>query len=316
MRRWLDATIGGVLVLLLLVGSLRWIDTTWRPVVVLQSVGPFVVVALGLLLVATLLLRRWWMLLPVGICAALAWAMALPTFFAHTVPGPGNLTVMSANLYYGRANADHVMAAVRTHEVDVLVLTEVTPDVIDRLDAAGLTRLLGHRTGEARPDTFTGTMIYSRLPMTVVSGTANPSVEQTPSLQPEVVLTVGGRQVRLKAAHPMAPLPGETDQWRAGLAALQRWKDDVPTGERLVIAGDFNASFGQPAFRDLADGLVDAQRAAGEGWVRTWPVVGRRMPPFVALDHLLSRGLGVVDAGQVAFHGSDHMLVWASYALR
>ncbi|HET8593602.1 MAG TPA: endonuclease/exonuclease/phosphatase family protein [Intrasporangium sp.] len=316
MGRWLDATIGALLVLLVCVGALRWIDTTWRPVVALQSLAPFVVVGLGLLLVATLLLRRWWMLVPVGACAVVAWAMALPWFFAATVPGPANLTVMSANLYYGRANADQVMAAVRAHEVDVLVLTEVTPDVIGRLDEAGLTRLLGHRAGEARPDTFTGTMIYSRLPMTVVSGTASPDVEQTPSLQPEVVLTVDGQQVRVKAAHPMAPIAGETGQWRAGLTALERWKRDLPPGDRLVVAGDFNSSFGHPGFRQLAEGLVDAQRAAGEGWVRTWPVVGRRMPPFVGLDHLLSRGLGVVGAGQVAFHGSDHMLVWASYALR
>lgn len=315
MRRWLDAIIGALLVLLVLVGALRWVDTTWRPVVILQSVGPFVVVALGLLAVATLLLRRWWMLLPVGACAVAAWAMALPVFFAHTVPGPPNFTVMAANLYFGQANADQVMAAVRDHGADVLVLTEVTPDAIDRLDAAGLSRLLGHRTGEARPDTFTGTMIYTRLPMTVVSGTADPAVEQTPSLQPEVVLTVDGKPVRLKAAHPMAPLPGETVQWRAGLTALDRWKQDAPAGDRLVIAGDLNSSFGHPGFRQLADGLLDAQRAAGEGWVRTWPVVGQRVPPFVALDHLLSRGLGVVDAGQVAFHGSDHMLVWASYVL-
>lgn len=316
MQRWLDGIIGALLVLLVLVGALRWVDATWRPVVILQSLGPFVVIGLGLLFVGTLLVHRWWMLLPVGSCAAVAWAMALPTFFAHTVPGPANFTVMSANLYYGRANADQVMAAVRAHEVDALVLTEVTPDVVDRLDAAGLTRLLGHRTGEAHAGTFTGTMIYSRLPMTVVSGTANPAIEQTPSLQPEVVLTVDGQQVRLKAAHPMAPIPDQTAQWRAGLTALQRWKGDVPAGDRLVLAGDFNASFGHPGFRQLADGLVDAQRTAGQGWVRTWPVVGRRMPPFVALDHLLSRGLGVVAAGDVAFHGSDHMLVWASYTLR
>lgn len=313
MRRWLDPLIGTVLVLLVVAGAARWVDTTWRPVVVLQSLGPFVVVGLGLLAVGTLLLRRWWMLLPVGACAVAVWAMALPTFLAHTVPGPAQLTVMAVNLDAGRASADQVMAAVRAHRVDVLVLTEATPDVIDRLDTAGLTGLLGHRTGEARPGTSTGAMIYSRLPMTVVSGTAQPAIEQTPNLQPEVVLTVHGRQVRLKAAHPAAPEPGRTIEWRAGLTALGTWKQDIPTGDPLVLAGTFNASFGQPGFRRLADGLDDAQRAAGQGWVRTWPVVGRRWPPYVAPDHVLSRGLGVVDAGEVAFHGSDHMLVWASY---
>ncbi|WP_347352130.1 endonuclease/exonuclease/phosphatase family protein [Intrasporangium sp.] len=315
MRRRLDALIGTLLVLLVVVGASRWVDTTWRPVVVLQSLGPFVVVGLGLLTVGTVLLRRWWMLLPVLACAAVAWGMALPTFFAHTGSGEPNLTVMAANLDQGRANADQVMAAVRAHDVDVLVLTEATPDVIGRLDAAGLARLLGNRAGQARPGTFTGTMIFSRLPMTAVPEPSDAAPAHTPSLQPEVDLTVDGRPVRVKAAHPVAPLPGATDQWRAGLAALEHWKQGVPAGERLVLTGDFNASFGHPGFRALASGLVDAQRAAGLGWVRTWPVVGQRWPPFVALDHVLSRGLSVIDAGQVAFHGSDHFLVWAQYAL-
>ena len=33
------------------------------------------------------------------------------------------------------------------------------------------------------------------------------------------------------------------------------------------------------------------------------------------LDHVLSRGLTVVDSGQVALNGTDHAAVWASYAL-
>jgi endonuclease/exonuclease/phosphatase (EEP) superfamily protein YafD len=315
MRARIDIALGVVLVALVVVGALRWADTTWRPVIVLQSVGPFVVIGLSLLVIATLLARRWWMLVPVGVCAAIAWALALPGFFASTVEAPVELTVMAANLDVGQANADQVMAAVRAQGVDVLVLTEVTPDVLERLDEAGLGRWLPRQTGAPHADASTGTMILTRLGMTVVSGTADAAVEQTPSLQPEVVLEVGSTPVRLKAVHPVAPVTGATDQWRAGLSSLDRWKEGLPEDEALVIAGDFNASAGNPAFRRVASGLVDAQTAAGLGWIRTWPVVGQRVPPFVALDHVLSRGLSVVDAGQVAFHGSDHFLVWAKYAL-
>ena len=80
------------------------------------------------------------------------------------------------------------------------------------------------------------------------------------------------------------------------------------------MAGDFNAAFGHPGFRDLAAGLDDAQRTDGQGWVRTWPFAGNRLPAFVQLDHLLSRGLTVVAAGQVAVNRADHAAVWASYA--
>ena len=48
---------------------------------------------------------------------------------------------------------------------------------------------------------------------------------------------------------------------------------------------------------------------------RTWPFAGNRLPAFVQLDHLLSRGLTVVDAGQVAYNRADHAAVWASYQL-
>jgi endonuclease/exonuclease/phosphatase (EEP) superfamily protein YafD len=110
-------------------------------------------------------------------------------------------------------------------------------------------------------------------------------------------------------------LAGDTDEWHAGIEALTAWRDDQPPNEAFVLAGDFNASHGHSVFRALAAGLVDAQVAAGGGWVRTWPVVGRRVPPYVQLDHLLSRHLTVVEAGQVAVHGTDHAMVWSTYSL-
>ena len=43
-------------------------------------------------------------------------------------------------------------------------------------------------------------------------------------------------------------------------------------------------------------------------------LVGRRIGPYVQIDHV-GRGLTLVAAGQVAVHGTDHALVWGSYAL-
>lgn len=316
-RSALDGLIAVALVALAVVGALRWLDVTWYPVVVVQTAGPFVFVGLGLLLVVTLLLRRWWMLVPVAIVTAVAATIAVPSFFAHTSPeAPKGLTVMSSNLRYGGANALQVMDAVRFHDVDVLVLVEATPDAIARLTADGLTTELPRQAGEARPDSFTGTVIFSRYPLTTVSATGDRDLENTDSLQPEVLVKAPGHTVRLKAVHPAAPTDGRTELWRAGLDALTTWKQEAPTTDPVVIAGDFNASFGHPAFRRLADGLDDAQRTAGDGWVRTWPVVGSRLPPYVQLDHLLSRDLTVIDAGRIAINGTDHAMVWASYAFR
>lgn len=316
LRLWLDVAIAVVLVVLVAVGALRWVDSTAYVIVVLQTTGPFVVVGLGLLTVATLLLRRWRMLTPVAVALAVAATVAAPAFQASTTPkADRDLTVMTANVWIGSANADQLMDAVRYHSVDVLVLTEATPAMLRRLDEAGASDYFNRREGVARTGTFTGTMVLSRYPVSLRSLGADPAREHTPSIQPELDVTTPRGKVRLKVAHPRAPLQGDTEQWRAGLQALQTWVRRAGTGEPLVLAGDFNACFGHPGFRDLADGLVDAQRADGEGWVRTWPFAGQRLPAYVQLDHLLSRGLTVVDAGQVAYNHADHAAVWASYAL-
>lgn len=315
--RWLDAVIALVLVVLVAAGALRWVDSTAYVVVVLQTTGPLVVVGLMLLTVATLLLRRWRMLLPVGVALAVAATVAAPAFEATTTPkADHDLTVMTANVWIGSANADQLMEAVRYHSVDVLVLTEATPAMLRRLDEAGASDYFTRREGVARAGTFSGTIVLSRFPVSVRDLGADPARQHTPSVQPELDVTTPRGKVRLKVAHPTAPVQGDTGEWRAGLRALQAWVQGAGTGEPVVMAGDFNACFGHPGFRDLADGLVDAQRADGEGWVRTWPFAGQRVPAYVQLDHLLSRGLTVVDAGQVAYNHADHAAVWASYTLQ
>lgn len=316
MHRFADVAIGLALAVLAGVGALRWLDSTAYVVVVLQTAGPFVAVGLGLLAVATLLLGRWWMLVPVVVALAVAATVAAPAFRASSQPkADADLTVMSANVWSGRANASQLMDAVRYHSVDVLVVLEATPAIMRRLDASGAGDYFTVREGIARSDTFTGTMVLSRYPLSVRSLGIDPAVEGTPSVQPELDVTVPTGSVRLKVAHPLAPLRGDTDEWRAGLRSLQTWKQRLDGDELVVMAGDFNASFDHPGLRELASGLADAQRTDGQGWVRTWPFAGNRLPPFVQIDHVLSRGLTLVSAGQVAFNGTDHAAVWASYSL-
>ena len=314
-RRWrrvADVALLVALVGLLAVASLRWLDTTVYPVVVLQTTTPLVVIGLVLLAVAAMLLRRWVMAVPIVVAAVVALAVAAPAWSSSTQPkAEPDLTVMSANLHEGHANPQQLMDAVRYHAVDVLVLLEATPEAVTDLDAAGARKFFTQRAGAAREGVI-GTLVLSRYPLTELDKGAG-SVSY--SLQPVVEVTTPVGRVRLRAVHPPPPLRYQTDRWHAGLAALTTWVHQQPTSEPLVLAGDFNSSSGHPVFRRLAEGLVDAQVAAGNGWVRTWPFEGHRIPPYVALDHQLSRGLVVVDAGQVAFNRTDHAAVWASYSV-
>ncbi|HEU5144712.1 MAG TPA: endonuclease/exonuclease/phosphatase family protein [Dermatophilaceae bacterium] len=310
MRRRFDVALAGVLVVLAVVGALRWVDTTAYPVVVLQTAGPFVVIGVALLAAANAALRRWRVLAATAGVLAVSLFLAVPPYFSSASPkATTELTVMTANLQEGRADAAQVMDAVRAHAVDVIVLVEVTPEAVESLRKEGLDEQFSASAGEARADSIHGTLVYSRFPIEAATGDV---IDTAASLQPEVTLTVDGRRVNLKAVHAPAPLAGEVDRWREGLRSLARWEDG--RNGPVLLVGDFNADSGHPGFRALTRNLSDSHRAAGLGWVRTWPFAGHRMPPYVQLGHLLSRDLTVVTAGQVAVHGTDHAIIWASYA--
>jgi endonuclease/exonuclease/phosphatase (EEP) superfamily protein YafD len=316
-RRRGDLAVRVVLLVLLLVlvvtGSLRWVDSTAYLVVVLQTAAPFVAIGLLLLAVATALLRKWWVLVPVVVALGVAATMVAPTFERTNSPDAvRDLTIMASNLRLGRARPEQLMDAVRFRAVDVLVLTEVTPEAVARLDAQGADSYFPHRAGAPEELGATGTMVLSRYPLREVS----PDLGGSPNRQPEVVVTtLSGAELTVQTAHPVSPLEGRTGEWRDGLLALQHWRERQDGSRPIVLAGDFNSSFGHPGFRAVAVGMEDAQRATGSGWVRTWPYAAERIPAYVQLDHVLSRGMSVIDSGQVAMNGTDHAAVWGSYAL-
>ncbi|MBO1767999.1 endonuclease/exonuclease/phosphatase family protein [Allobranchiibius sp. GilTou38] len=243
--------------------------------------------------------------------AAVPVALAVPTLVPHTVHSrPGDEVIMTSNMEFGQASAAPIMAAVRAHHVDTLVLEEVTPDALERLDAAGLRNLLPHRVGRTRTD-FRGTVIASAHPLTEESSFVPYDGAGMPVAR---VQTPEGAYL-LRGVHTYAPLPNLTTRWRAGLDEVRGWRARQPTDMPLVIAGDFNASTAMPAFRRAIAGMTDAQRATGSGWVRTWPN-GRSFPPFIALDHILVRDFDVVASGRVTVADTDHRAVWARVRLR
>ncbi len=313
LRRAVGVMLGGALVILSVAFALRWADVANREVAALQAVLPVTGVAIvGVTLLA--LVARCWRVLFFGLAvsavvAVLAVGALVPSAVGRVAAGR-QVTVLSSNMEFGGADAGQLVAAVRERTVDVVVLVELTPAAVERLRTAGLDAELPYAVGRAEPGT-TGAMIRSRWPVTLLDegvGTGG-SLFREPFARVE---SPAGA-FRVKAVHTRQPIVS-AGGWRQDLQKIGDWQRAQPTTEPLVVAGDFNASQAHPAYRLMADGLVDAHRAAGEGWVRTWPQ-GRRVPPFVQLDHVLERGLAVVDAGTVGVSGSDHAAVWAQLAL-
>lgn len=287
----------------------RWLDVQGA-VPFLQAFFPVFGCVAVLALLGALALRGWKFSVVFAVPAVVAIALTVITLIPHTVrPQPGDESIMTSNMEFGAASVETIMAAVRAHGVQTLVLLEVTPDALSRLQRAGVDRLLPHRVGETRTDSR-GTLILSSHPLTAQHA---PVVDGGATMPVARVHTESGDYL-LRAVHTYAPLPQIVNKWHADLVNLRAWRLAQPASTPVVLAGDFNASSAMPVFRRLADGLVDAQRATGSGWVRTWPQ-GKTLPPFVALDHVLVRGFGVVDSGTLTVPDTDHSAIWARIRL-
>lgn len=287
--------------------ALRWADTGAVAVVALQCALPVAGASLTLLLAIAMFARRWVIAAMTALLIVPMVWLASPWWFQEQggVVVGARINVMSVNMLYGRADLAALEDAVRERRVDALVLLEITPDAVDRLDASDIPQALPHRSGQARTDAG-GTMVLTAMPHQPVADVPDLVFDQ---VAVEVQGSDGGPDAPwlLFGAHPAPPtLP----QWRGDLAALTTWAGRADPQMPLVMAGDFNASSGHPAFRELEADLTDAHRATAAGWVRTWPSQSV-VPAFVQLDHVLASGLQVIDAGTMPIPGSDHDAVWA-----
>ncbi len=249
-------------------------------------------------------------LLAAALLVAALVASQVPAFVAATAPRAAtDLTVLSANLEFGRADAAAVVAHVRAHRVDLLAAQELTPAAVARLDAAGLATLLPYSELSAQ-DGSTGTGLWSRYPLTdghPLAGYVAAPVEATLTL-------ADGRTVTVLSVHPQAPWPpGRAGQWARELAAIGRVV--TATAGPLVVAGDFNATRDHRAFRRLlTHGVADAADQAGAGWLWTFPA-GHWYPPLAGLDHVLTRGIVARRVTRLVTPGTDHRSLLAVLAV-
>jgi hypothetical protein len=220
--------------------------------------------------------------------------------------GAQRIVVMNANLYEGRGSAEDVVDAVRDNHVDVLVLEEITPQLLEQMDALGLAELLPDRVGE--PDPFVaGTMILADQPLTdhVRLRTVFQGWEATYD-----GLTVLG-------VHPVAPV--DPAGWRADHAAILKQAED---DQADLIVGDMNATADHEPMRQLDDaGFRDAGEVSNEGWQPTWPAnhvgVFPLLPPLVRIDHvLIGDRLASLGTRTVDIAGTDHDALLATVARR
>jgi endonuclease/exonuclease/phosphatase family metal-dependent hydrolase len=249
---------------------------------------------------------------PAATAAVAAAALGLvtrPRRISRPQPGACGpmLRVLTVNLFFGRADAEVVVARVRQVSADVLFLQELTADAVTRLKQAGLEDLMPHTQLDVRGGSR-GSGIYSRFPLS-----EGPPVAPTYMAQPTALLQLpGGDVVELVCVHPVSPSlqRRRAARWREELAALPS-----PGEWPRVLAGDFNATLDHAAFRDvLRLGYVDAALQAGNALTPTWGPPGRGA--VFTLDHVLAdRSCAVLAYAVHVIPGTDHQAVYAEIQL-
>lgn len=261
---------------------------------------------LGLLGAALLLCAAGgaWRWLNLALVALLPWWTASPSLApADGHEGAGQaappLTVISANVHLGNADAGRLLAWARALRADIVVVLEVSPAMARALAAA-----VDYPHQKRLPaDHAFGIALLSRHPWREVNVLQLQA--GVPALHALVETPVG--LVSVAALHTMPPIVGPRGllDRDADIAAVVRQAQAA--GAAAVVAGDLNATPWSSGLRGAqAQGFLRAQ-----GLAPTWPlplagVFG------IPIDHVLaSPHWRVAESGRGPDVGSDHLPVFA-----
>lgn len=213
---------------------------------------------------------------------------------------------MTLNVKYGEADPAEVVALVEAHQVDVLGLQEITPELAESLEEAGLHALLDHQALQPRSGA-SGMALYANLPFEEVDLGVTDEVDPITGR----FLLGPDQAVEITVVHPLPPLGSWRSSWLEALDQLAEVEVGGAEDPIRLIIGDFNATLDQPTLRSVIDaGYHDAASAVGRGWVPTW---GPGAVPLLAIDHVLvDRSVHVEEVEIHSVTGSDHRAVIAT----
>ncbi len=288
--------------------------------IVINALSLVVYLPAWLVAVGAAIGRRWWLLGAAGLVIAAQVAFIAPEFLAASPPPrwaghAPTVRLFDANIDKSLTFDPGYLHAIASYRPDVISFEEFTPNAYSALAASGILRSFPYRCS-APAYGATGFFVASRWPLRDCKiRTVQWDGLPTPYVVDGTLQTPAGA-VALRIVHTLAPLPSYWREWKAAFAALDA---SVQTGrtDRMLMVGDFNASWGNQGFNALlGHGLTDGAAARGHALDMTWPN-GAIFPPFVRIDHVLTgSSLAVVGIGTGAGFGSDHRYLTAVVAVR
>lgn len=314
----LIGVVGG---LLLTVGTMgvgaHFVGFTSTAVAWIASFTPVAVVLSAVALTLLLLGRHRWPAVIAMVVVIIGVFTQAPLYRSGAVDGPsaGSVRIMQANIRLGEADLDALVRSVRSRDIDLLTVIELTGPAVTELATAGIDELLPHRCARPRAGGG-GAGIYSRFPLrecAQLDGFALSNVRAVAAI-PDTVSTA------VYALHPLPPYPEPVWKWVHELKRLR----PIFAAERhpMIVGADFNSTYDHRQYRDLIENstppgaapLVDAAEYVGAGLVPTFPA-DSIVPPLLAIDRILTRGPVPVSFERFDVPGSDHLGVVGNLAI-
>ena len=284
----------------------RYLPITNHVVLLTAALSPYLMLCGPLALVLLTLARRWILAIVAAGLTIATLAVQLPLYRGSDAAPTARvgLRVISANLREGHADPGYLVRSAR-EQADVLAFQELTPQEAERLSAAGLDATFPYRWLDPRAGA-SGVGVWSRLPMHATKRIRG----YTYALVSARIRVAGiSMDPTVVVAHMSSPWPQPIDRWRSDLDRLPVTLLEVAeqsSGGSVIVAGDLNSTTDMRPFRGLLrNGYRDAAEQSGAGIVPTFPA-DWRLPPFIAIDHILTRRCTTTSLRTIKIPGSDH----------
>lgn len=238
------------------------------------------------------------------------WQAVRPSSTSEVRGSAEQLSVVSINMKQSSGSTSDVAREADLRGADIIVLLEC-----DETAANDLVRQEGmaeyrYRSPAPRKTTLADSVILSRVPLESSGadiGLARPNDLQ----QPYVRLTLSsGKSVVVVGVHPVPPLPALAGAWAAESADVRAFAEKQERlGDRVILAGDFNATRDHPSFRKVLKGGAEVSKSWG--LAATWP----SPTPLLSLDHIVARGFECLERGSFRVQGTDHRGLWVKLSV-
>lgn len=314
----MTGVLGGALLLFGAIGiGAHFVGLTSTAVAWIASFTPLAIIISVLALLLLVISGHRRMAVLAAVVATVGAVTQVPLYRGEPADGSAtrSVRVIQANIRLGNADAAALVDAVRRRGADLLTVIELTESAVTHLAEVGLGDMLPYTCSRPRAGGG-GAGIYSRYPLrecAQLDGFVLNNLRAVAEI-PSTAMTA------VYALHPLPPYPEPAWKWVHELKRLR----PIFFSERhpMIIGADFNSTYDHRQYRDLLANstpygtapLLDAAEYVGAGVVPTFPA-GRLLPPILAIDRILTRGLVPTSFGRFELPGSDHLGVAGTLAL-